>query len=389
MSDLMMSDSVLRKLSGIDEKLAELYQLIVDITQLKSGINNIFNESENKNINLLSKYESNFFNANSEFGKLNTDFSKNLKDLENNKDLFSSLIHQLEQRKDALNKEINLILNNYQNQQEKIDAALVLLNSEKTKNELLKQQLTQAFDGLDSDINHKLEEFKILLQTEISEFQPKTEQKINLVLDKFISDSDNLINSFEYEKKTALNLFTSDAQKSLTDFNLEKNELFSDISLFKDKTKSEIGDFKNKIEQDLSHFEKTKSDEIYNKREEAKKHLSQKIDSRLDKITEEQSTFLDRQNRLIQQQKTLIDNLSSQVDSLQRIYERDKKEKTDAINKLSNDIQEKTKNMELKIEEFNKGLYKDVKEYVTENIKTLTQDTEKYVTEKIKKGKWF
>ncbi len=99
---------------------------------------------------------------------------------------------------------------------------------------------------------------------------------------------------------------------------------------------------KNKIEQDLSHFEKTKSDEIYNKREEAKKHLSQKIDSRLDKITEEQSTFLDRQNRLIQQQKTLIDNLSSQVDSLQRIYERDKKEKTDAINKLSNDIQEKT-----------------------------------------------
>ncbi len=45
--------------------------------------------------------------------------------------------------------------------------------------------------------------------------------------------------------------------------------------------------------------------------------------------------------------------------------------------------------MELKIEEFNKGLYKDVKEYVTENIKTLTQDTEKYVTEKIKKGKWF
>lgn len=385
----MMSDSVLRKLSGIDEKLAELYQLIVDITQLKSGINNIFNESENKNINLLSKYESNFFNANSEFGKLNTDFSKNLKDLENNKDLFSSLIHQLEQRKDALNKEINLILNNYQNQQEKIDAALVLLNSEKTKNELLKQQLTQAFDGLDSDINHKLEEFKILLQTEISEFQPKTEQKINLVLDKFISDSDNLINSFEYEKKTALNLFTSDAQKSLTDFNLEKNELFSDISLFKDKTKSEIGDFKNKIEQDLSHFEKTKSDEIYNKREEAKKHLSQKIDSRLDKITEEQSTFLDRQNRLIQQQKTLIDNLSSQVDSLQRIYERDKKEKTDAINKLSNDIQEKTKNMELKIEEFNKGLYKDVKEYVTENIKTLTQDTEKYVTEKIKKGKWF
>ena len=355
----MMSDSVLKKLAGIDDKLAELYQLVNDIKQLKSGINNIFNESENKNINLLSKYESNFFNANSEFGKLNTDFSKNLKDLENNKDLFSSLIHQLEQRKDALNKEINLILNNYQNQQEKIDAALVLLNSEKTKNELLKQQLTQAFDGLDSDINHKLEEFKILLQTEISEFQPKTEQKINLVLDKFISDSDNLINSFEYEKKTALNLFTSDAQKSLTDFNLEKDELFSDITQFKDKTQSEIDDFKNKIEQDLSDFKKIKSDEIYNKREEAENHLSQKIDSRLDKITEEQSTFLDRQNRLIQQQKTLIDNLSSQVDSLQRIYERDKKEKTDAINKLSNDIQEKTKNMELKIEEFNKGLYKD------------------------------
>ena len=352
----MMSDSVLKKLAGIDSKLAELYQLVDDIKRLKSNIDNIFNESENKNIDLLSEYESHFSNANAEFGKLNTDFAENLKDLKNNKNLLSSLIHQLEQRKNALDEEINLILNTYQNQQEKIDAALVLLNSEKTKNELLKQQLAQAFDGLDRDINHKLEEFKILLQTEINEFQPKTEQKINAVLDEFASNT----------------------QKSLTDFNLEKNELFSDITQFKDKTKSEIGDFKNKIEQDLSHFEKTKSDEIYNKREEAKKHLSQKIDSRLDKITEEQSTFLDRQNRLIQQQKTLIDDLSSRLDTLQRISEKDRNEKTESINSIDEYIRV---NIEPKVK------YCET-ELIRGNIKVnkKIEEIENSIAEKAKRG---
>ena len=180
------------------------------------------------------------------------------------------------------------------------------------------------------------------------------------------------------KKEKVLNLFTSDAQKSFTDFNLEKNELFSDISLFKDRTQSELYDFKNKIEQDLSYFKKTKSDEIYNKREEAKKHLSQKIDSRLDKITEEQSAFLDRQNRLIQQQKTLIDNLSSQLDTLQRISEKDRNEKTESINSIDEYIRV---NIEPKVK------YCET-ELIRGNIKVnkKIEEIENSIAEKAKRG---
>jgi hypothetical protein len=336
MSDLIMSDSVLKKIAGIDGKLAELYQLVDDIKKIKSSINKIFNESENKNIDLLSEYESHFSNANEEFNKLNTDFYKNLKDLENNKNLFSALINQLEQRKNALNEEINLILNTYQNQQEKIDAALVLLNSEKTKNDLLKQQLARAFDGLDNDINHKLEEFKILLQTEINEFQPKTEQKINVVLDEFASNT----------------------QKSLTDFNLEKNELFSDITQFKDK-----------IEHDLS----------------------QKVDFRLDKIAKDQTDFIERQNLLIQRQNTTIENLILQLKSLERAYEQEKLQNADtikqikesfesdkivnksAIEAINKTIQEKS---EIDKKELNSYVYREAVTNVDRKIESLRKEIE-------------
>lgn len=330
MSDLKMLDPILSKLSGMNVKLDELYQIVDDIKKLKFDINSIFTESKDKSksfqttsADLLRRYEEYFRGADVKLNQLNSDFSEKLKVLEKNKE------------------EVDLILEIYQEQQEKIDSALTFLNIQKVSSELLKQQLVQAFDGLDNNIKNKLNEFKIALKSEVSSFYPEAEQKIENALNQILAEQESLKS------------FAEEIKESLIAFNLEKSKLVSDISQVKDKTKSEIYDFKNKIEQDLFTFKEAKNQEINQKIQIIEESGNRRIDDRLDKIAEEQSIFLERQNRIIQQQKTLIDDLSSQLDTLQRISEKDRGEKTETIDKLNYYIQE---NIESKIKDCEKQI---------------------------------
>lgn len=325
MTNSIFAEQVLQKISGIDEELESVYQTVEAIKNLKSII-----ERQQKN-------DKEFFD----------NFSENVRILNQNKNQSSLFISELQNLKNKVKKKFDDVFEAYEQRQNKIDAALTLLNIQKESNEFLEQKLIQEFDGLDNNIEKKLAGFRSLLELEIKNFLPKAELKINEVINKLSSESDKLLSNFSSDKKL----------------------LIQDITQFKNKVEGNLSYSIGKSKQDLSYFKKEKSDEIYNKIEDTKRYLSKIIESRLDKIAEEQSSFLERQNVLTQRQNITIENLTLQLKSLERAYEQEKLQNADTLKQIIEEINKTT-------QELNGYVYREAVTNVDKKFENLKKEIE-------------
>ena len=219
------------------------------------------------------------------------------------------------------------------------------------KNKILLSQLESRKNELHNEVQVILTNYK------------KQQEKIDVSL-VHLNTQKTSNQSLQKQLNQAFEELDNNIKQKLTDFE----------TLLKHETENIYPILINKIEQDLSIFKDKKTQEINQKIQNIEQSENRKIDARLDKIAEEQSIFIERQNRIIQQQKTLIDNLTSQLDTLQRISEKDMREKTESI-----------ENIEARIKSSGEILILAV----NKKIEQMKQDVEKYVTEKTAKKGFF
>jgi chromosome segregation ATPase len=261
---LSSAESVLKKLSEVDQKLIDLYETVDLIKSLNDDLKKSYEKSKEYEVQLEKKLE--------EIDKLEKAHVEGIKELE---DIAESS-----------EEELIKIRTEFDEEKANIDEVLQPLISEKIDLEKMRSELKGAMSHVNQHINEKVSYFSTHLKTVISDSKNTIEQ--------FCDDGKNRID----EELKQLPMF--------------KDTLIKEIKDLKDHIKNDLDAFKNEIDSDL----KVKTDDLLKQQGICQQTSNQKIDL---KISEEKENLrISTENKIdefLGRQKNLIGNLTQRIDS--------------------------------------------------------------------------
>lgn len=277
MARLSSAESVLKKLSDVDQKLEELYETVDLIKSLHDNLKRVDEKSKEYEVQLEEKLE--------EIGKLEKAHGEGIKEL---KDIAESSEEELEK-----------ISSEFDEEKTKIREALQPLISKKLDLEKMRRELDDAMSRVDHDIKQKVTHFSTQLET-------------------VINDSKNKITQVCEEGK---NLIAEELNHLL----LLKDSLIQDIDNFKNELRDDLSALKNTIESDL----KRKTDDLFKKQDVFQQKANQNVDFKIFEETEKLRISTEKKiDEFLGRQKNLIDNLTQRIDSFEGLVSDQKAEQS-------------------------------------------------------------
>lgn len=253
MARLSSAESVLKKLSEVDQKIGDLYETVDLIKSLHDDLTKSYEKSKEYEVQLQEKLD--------EIGKLEKAHVEGIKEL---KDIAESSEEELKKISSEFNRE-----------KQRIDNALQPLISEKNDLEKMRHELDDAMSHVAQVILEKVAYFETQLE-------------------ELINDSKNVIAQVCDDGKNRID-------KELKYLSSFKDGLLKDIKHLEDDLKNDLGIFKDRIDSEL----KQKTDDLFSK-----------IDIKLSEETENMRISTEKKiNEFLGQQKNLISNLSQRIDS--------------------------------------------------------------------------
>ncbi len=252
MARLSSPESVLKKLSEVDQNLIDLYETVDLIKSLHDDLKKSYEKSKD--------FE----------GQL----EKKILEIDVLEKAHGKAIKKLEDIAESSEEELKKISYEFDEEKQRIDKALQPLISEKIDLEEMRRELDDAMSYVDQVILEKVAHFETKLEKLINDF--------NNAIAQVCDDGKNRID------------------KQLKHLSSFKDGLIKDFKQLEDNLKNDLGAFKNRLDSEL----KQRTDDLFSK-----------IDIKISEQTEKLRISTEKKiNEFLGQQKNLIGNLIQRID---------------------------------------------------------------------------